>query len=160
VPRFLTAEEILLLSAMGSDFSSQTDMLMRNTRPKILVVDDERAIASTLATILENRGYETATAYSGEEAVQMACSFRPDCLVSDVFMGAMNGIDAAIEVSLALPWCKVLLVSGNAGYGDLLEKAKAKGFDFELLLKPVPPAELLLKIARMLLHSADHTAGG
>ncbi len=133
---------------------------MLNKRQKILVVDDERAIASTLATILENRGYETATTYSGEEAVQTACSFRPDCLVSDVFMGAMNGVEAAIEVSRALPWCKVLLVSGNAGYGDLLEKARAKGFDFELLLKPVPPAELLLKIGRALLHSADHTAGG
>jgi CheY-like chemotaxis protein len=132
---------------------------MLKKRHKILVVDDERAIAETLARILEDRGYETATAYSGEAAVQMACSFRPDCLVSDVLMGAMNGIDAAIEVSLALPCCKVLLISGNAGYGDLLEEARAKGFDFELLLKPVPPAELLLAIARMLLHSADQSAG-
>jgi len=41
---------------------------MLNKSHKILVVDDERAIASTLATILEHRGYETATAYSGEEA--------------------------------------------------------------------------------------------
>ena len=128
---------------------------MLHRKHRILVVDDERAIAETLATILENRGYESATAYSGEEAVQMACSFQPDCIVSDVMMGAMNGVEAAIEVSRALPWCKVLLVSGNAGYGDLLEKARAKGFDFELLLKPVPPAELLLKIARILLHSAD-----
>ncbi len=127
---------------------------MLDKRHKILVVDDERAIAETLATILEHRGYETATVHSGEEAVQVACSFRPDCLVSDVSMGAMNGIDAAIEVSRALPCCKVLLISGNAGYGNLLEEARAKGFDFELLLKPVPPAELLLTIARMLLHSA------
>jgi CheY-like chemotaxis protein len=128
---------------------------MLHRKHRILVVDDERAIAETLATILENRGYETATAYSGEEAVQMACSFQPDCIVSDVHMGTMNGIEAVIEVSRALPCCKVLLISGNAGYGDLLERARAKGFDFELLLKPVPPAELLLRIAQMLLHSAD-----
>ncbi len=127
---------------------------MLNKRQKILVVDDERAITSTFAKILEYRGYETATAYSGEEAVQVAYSFQPDCIVSDVMMGELNGVDAAIEISLALPWCKVLLVSGNAGYGDLLEKARAQGFDFELLLKPVPPAELLLKIGRTLLHSS------
>ena len=126
---------------------------MLNKKQKILVVDDERAISSTLATILEERGYETTTANSGEEAVEVASSFQPDCLVSDVMMGAMNGVEAAIEISRALPWCKVLLVSGNAGYGDLLKKARAQGYDFELLLKPVPPAELLLKIARTLLHS-------
>ncbi len=130
---------------------------MLHRKHKILVVDDERAIAETLATILENRGYKTATAYSGEEAVQMACSFQPDCIVSDVQMGTMNGIEAVIEVSRALPCCKLLLISGNAGYGDVLERARAKGFYFELLLKPVPPAELLLKIAQMLLHSTDPT---
>ena len=65
---------------------------------KILVVDDERAIAATLAKILDYRGYKTAKAYSGEEAVQLACSFQPDCIVSDVMMGKMNGIDAVIEI--------------------------------------------------------------
>jgi CheY-like chemotaxis protein len=124
---------------------------------KILVVDDERAIAATLAKILDYRGYKTAKAYSGEEAVQLACSFQPDCIVSDVMMGKMNGIDAAIEILRTLPSCKVLLVSGNAGYGDLLENARANGFDFEILLKPVPPPELLARIAQILSNSAAPT---
>ncbi len=124
---------------------------------KILVVDDERSIAATLARILEYRGYETAKAYSGEEAVQMACSFQPDCIVSDVMMGAMNGIDAAIEILRTLPYCKVLFISGNAGYGDLLENARAKGFDFEIMLKPVPPPELLARIEQILSNAAAHT---
>ncbi len=148
---------LLAWSVFAGQYLWPTAML--NKRHKILVVDDECAIAETLARILEYRGYETATAYSGEEAVQLARSFQPDCIVSDIVMGAMNGVEAAIEVSLALPCCKVLLVSADAGYGDFLEKARAKGFDFELLLKPVPPAELLLKIARILLHSADQAAG-
>jgi CheY-like chemotaxis protein len=124
---------------------------------KILVVDDERAIAATLAKILDYRGYKTAKAYSGEEAVQLACSFQPDCIVSDVMMGKMNGIDAVIEILRTLPSCKVLLVSGNAGYGDLLENARANGFDFEILLKPVPPPELLARIAQILSNSAAPT---
>jgi CheY-like chemotaxis protein len=128
---------------------------MLNNRHKILVVDDERAIASTLATILESQGYETATAFSGEEAVEVAGSFQPDCIVSDVMMGAMNGIEAAMEILGALPYCKVLLISGNAGYGDLLEKARGKGFDFELLLKPVTPSELLARIEKVLSNSAE-----
>jgi CheY-like chemotaxis protein len=127
---------------------------MLQRRYKILVVDDERAIAETLARILEYRNYVTAQAYSGEEAVQVACSFQPDCIVSDVMMGEMNGIDAAIEILRTLPHCKVLFISGNAGYGDLLEDARTKGFDFEILLKPVPPPELLTRIAQILSHSA------
>jgi CheY-like chemotaxis protein len=153
VPRFLIAEEISSLRAVKSD--SEEDMPMRNTGAKILVVDDERAIASTLAMILEYQGYKTAVAFSGEEAVEVAGSFQPDCIVSDVMMGAMNGIEAAMEILRALPYCKVLLISGNAGYGDLLEKARAKGFDFELLLKPVPPPELLARIEKVLSNSAE-----
>jgi len=127
---------------------------MPHERYKILVVDDERAIAVTLARILIGRGYETAMAFSGEEAIETARSFHPDCIVSDVTMGAMNGIDAATEVLRALPYCKVLFISGNAGYGDLLEDARAKGFQFDVLLKPVPPAELLERIAQILSDSA------
>jgi CheY-like chemotaxis protein len=123
---------------------------MHHTKPKILVVDDERAITITFATILEQLGYETATADSGEEAVQVACSFQPDCVVSDVMMRAMNGIEAAIEILGFLPHCKVLLISGNAGYWDILGTAKAKGFNFEILAKPVPPPELLGRISQIL----------
>jgi CheY-like chemotaxis protein len=128
---------------------------MRNTIPKILVVDDEGGIRLTLAVILAMHGYETATAFSGEEAVKVAHSFQPDCIVSDINMGAMNGIEAAIEVLGVLPQCRVLFISGNAGYGDLLGNARARGFDFEILLKPVPPPELLAKISQILSSPAD-----
>jgi CheY-like chemotaxis protein len=128
---------------------------MPNKRHKILVVDDERAIASTLATILRSHNYETATAFSGEEAVQVAYSFQPDCVVSDVMMGAMNGIEAAIEILGVLPQCKVLFMSGNAPCLDLLGNAIAKGFDFEVLQKPVPLPELLRRVSQILSNSAD-----
>ena len=127
---------------------------MRNTRHKILVVDDERDIASLHAIIHESQGYETAMAYSGEEAVQVADSFQPHCIVSDVMMGTMNGIEAAVEILGRLPRCKVLFISGNLGYGDLLAKARAKGFTFEALDKPVTPFEVLAKIAEILSDTA------
>ncbi len=128
---------------------------MLSRRHKILVVDDERAIVSLRATILESQGYEAATAFSGEEAVQVACSFQPDCIVSDVNMGRMNGIDAAIEILAGLPQCKVLFVSGNASCGDLMGKAIAKGFKFEVLTKPVPPMELLDRISQIFSDQAE-----
>lgn len=129
---------------------------MCNRIPKILVVDDEVGIRLTLAAILERQGYETAVAGSGEEAVQMASSFQPDCIVSDVVMGAMNGIEAAVEILRTLPNCKVLLLSGVAGYGGPVKNAKTNGFIFEILQKPVPPTELLARISQMLSDPTDH----
>jgi len=135
--------------ALGSEISIRRDTSMLNRKYKILVVDDERAVVSARATILESQNYETATAYSGEEAVQVASSFQPDCIVSDITMGAMNGVEAAMEILGVLPLCKVFFISGNIRCGDLLEKARAKGFDFEVLQKPVPPPEMLARIGQI-----------
>ncbi len=126
---------------------------MLNKRHKILVVDDERAIASLRAAILESQGYETSIAYSGEEAVQVAYSFHPDCIVSDVMMEEMTGVEAAIEILSFLPQCKILFISGNPGYKNLLGKAQAMGFNFEALDKPVSPPELLTRLTKILMNS-------
>jgi len=130
-------------------WENKEESLMRQ-RTKILVVDDERAVASTLAIILEHEGYETATTYSGEEAVGRASTFQPDFLLSDIDMGELNGIDAAIEILEFLPHCKVLFISGHPAWRELQAQAKAQGFDFEVLNKPVPPSELLERISQVI----------
>ncbi len=130
---------------------------MLDKRHKVLVVDDDRVIASTLSAIFESVGYETATAYSGEEAFQVACAFQPDCIVSDVMMGELNGIEAAIEILRELPRCKVVFISGNAPCRDLMGNAIAQGFNFEVLAKPVPMPELLTRIAEICSDSGDPT---
>ncbi len=129
---------------------------MSNKKYKVLVVDDEPDIASTLALIFNSHHYSTATANSGEEAVEVAKSFRPDCVVSDVMMGAMNGIESAMLILDVLPNCKLLFISGNAAYQDLVGRdllvdARARGFNFEVLQKPIPPIELVGRVSRLLL---------
>ncbi|MGB6193755.1 MAG: response regulator [Terracidiphilus sp.] len=115
-------------------------------KPKVLVVDDERVIADTLAMILNQSGFEARAVYSGEKAVETASSFRPDMLITDVIMADLNGIDAAIMIRALLPTVKILLFSGQAATADLLEKARAKGYEFEILAKPVHPQDLLSKL--------------
>jgi CheY-like chemotaxis protein len=116
---------------------------------RVLVVDDNRDVAALLTIILGHYGYETATAYSGEEAIQLAASFQPQFILSDVIMGGMNGVEAVLEILPALPHCKVLFISG-AGYMGPLEKARLKGLNFELLQKPFSSRELLDRISRIL----------
>ncbi len=118
------------------------------SRQRVLVADDERVIADTLSMILNQSGFETRVAYSGEQAVEIAGEFHPEMLISDVIMVGVNGIDAAIEIRRMLPEIKVLLFSGQAATADLLEKARARGYDFEILAKPVHPQDLLARMRR------------
>jgi CheY-like chemotaxis protein len=120
--------------------------MSENHKPKVLVVDDERVIADTLAMILNQSGFQARAVYSGENALEMAATFEPDMLIADVIMADLNGIDAAIKIRALLPRVKILLFSGQAATADLLEKARAQGYEFEILAKPVHPQDLLTKL--------------
>jgi CheY-like chemotaxis protein len=124
----------------------QEPMPENSQKPKVLVADDERVIADTLAMILNQSGFEAKAVYSGEKALELAASFAPDMLISDVIMADLNGIDAAIQVRALLPKIKILLFSGQAATADLLEKARTQGYEFEILAKPVHPQDLLNKL--------------
>ncbi|HEY0759045.1 MAG TPA: response regulator [Acidisarcina sp.] len=115
-------------------------------KPKVLVADDERVIADTLAIILNQAGFEAIAVYSGEKAVEAAKTLRPDMLISDVIMTDLNGIDAAIKIRELLPNCKILLFSGQAATADLLDRARIHGHEFEILAKPVHPQDLLARL--------------
>jgi CheY-like chemotaxis protein len=112
-------------------------------RPKILVVDDERLLADTTAAILRHAGFETRIVYDGFAALEVAGSFRPDYILTDIMMPAMNGVELAIAITKMYPVTKIMLFSGQAGISEILEQSKAKGFDFPLLAKPVHPAKLI-----------------
>lgn len=118
----------------------------QSTKPKVLVVDDERVIADTLAIILNQSGFNASAVYTGTDAVETARADEPDLIISDVIMPDMNGIEAAIRIRQLLPDCKILLFSGQAATADLLEKARLEGHEFEILAKPVHPQDLLAKL--------------
>jgi len=117
-----------------------------SAKPRVLVVDDERVIADTLAIILNQSGFSATAVYSGEKAVEMAEKLRPDMVISDVIMNDLNGIDAAIQIRAMLPGCKILLFSGQAATADLLDKVRGQGHEFEILAKPVHPQDLLARL--------------
>jgi DNA-binding response OmpR family regulator len=120
---------------------------VEKNRPVVLVVDDERVIADTLAIILSRSGFAAMTAYDGASALEMAGVVPPELLLSDVMMGpGIDGTELAITLIKLFPDCKVLLFSGHAATSDLLDKAREGGHNFTLLTKPLHPAELLARI--------------
>jgi DNA-binding NtrC family response regulator len=116
---------------------------------RIFVVDDEPVIASSLAAILQMSGFSARFFTCPLEALAAARSESPDLIISDVAMPDISGIDLAIQMRAQYPNCKILLFSGQAGTSDLLESARARGYDFRLLQKPVHPTEFLFEIGQL-----------
>ncbi len=113
----------------------------------MLIVDDEKVIADTLVAILNQSGFDAWAAYDGETALKLMKVRVPDLLVTDVSMPGMSGIDLAIATRDQWPECKILLFSGHAATTGLVEEARKRGYNFELLSKPVHPRDLLERLA-------------
>jgi DNA-binding NtrC family response regulator len=109
----------------------------------VFVVDDEAVIAQTVAIILNRAGFEASAFDHPDKALAARTELTPDLLISDVMMPGMTGVELAIQFREVQPECKVLLFSGQAATADLLEEAREQGYDFDLLSKPVHPADLL-----------------
>src|SRR5690242_18524600 len=126
--------------------------------PLIVVADDEKRIADTLSLILESKGYTAQPVYDGTSALEMCRRTVPNLLLSDVVMPGMNGIELAIRVREELPACKILLFSGQAATAIFLEDATRRGYDFEILAKPVHPEDLLARVKDLVGPGDSHSS--
>jgi DNA-binding NtrC family response regulator len=124
--------------------------------PKVLIVDDERAIVDSLYEIILSAGYDVSKAYSGEQAIAAAMDFCPNILLSDVLMPGLNGFEVALEIKKACPNCRLLLFSGQASTAAMAQRFgptfTSRGYRFELLPKPYHPTALLKKLEDSLTH--------
>lgn len=109
---------------------------------RVLVIDDDHAVADTLVLVLKYKGYDAVAAYSGEDGLELAKQGAYKILITDVMMNPLNGIEVALAMRAQCPDCKILLMSGNELTADLLTKAEREGHQFEILAKPVHPAYL------------------
>jgi CheY-like chemotaxis protein len=115
--------------------------------PTVLIVDDERVVADTLAIILRGSGFNATPAYSGEAAVTIARESAPQFLVCDIFLlDGMTGIEVAIQIGALHPDCRIILISGLAASSDLLNEALTQGHEFEVLAKPFHPTVLIERL--------------
>jgi CheY-like chemotaxis protein len=117
---------------------------------RILVVDDNRDSAKTLAMLLKATGHETHVAFDGLEAVAAAESFRPEIVLLDIGLPKLNGYETAITIR-EQPWGKDMMLAALTGWGqdDDRQKSKDAGFDAHLV-KPVDYAVLTKLLAESL----------
>jgi PAS domain S-box-containing protein len=104
---------------------------------RVLIVDDNKDAADTLALLLQLDGHETEAVYTSRGAIERAQSFRPDVTLLDIGLPEMNGYEVA-KVLRALPALVGMRLIALTGYGQAMdrERAQVAGFD-EHLMKPV-----------------------
>jgi PAS domain S-box-containing protein len=139
----------------GSTFSVRLpvavgDLAEVETRPpssspaarRILVVDDNRDSAVTLAMVLRRMGNHVEAVHDGREAIARAETYRPDLILLDIGMPGMSGYDVARRIRSA-PWGKSLTLIALTGWGqeDDRRRSREAGFDHHLL-KPVETSML------------------
>jgi DNA-binding response OmpR family regulator len=109
-----------------------------------MIVDDEESIRSTLSEYLTISGYEVKNACDGREALSKLERSKFDCIVSDVLMPGMNGIELLKEIRLKDKEVWVIMITGFPGLNSLLSAVieSADGY----LMKPFLLDELLAKI--------------
>jgi DNA-binding NtrC family response regulator len=102
---------------------------------KILVVDDDRRIVKTTCDILKIKGHKPIGAYSGEEGVEKVRGNPPDCVLMDIKMTGINGVEAMKQMQQIIPGLPVVLVSAYAT-DEIMEEAKGAGA-YAVLNKPL-----------------------
>src|SRR5829696_3062883 len=119
-------------------------------RGRVLIVDDDRKIRDLLVDLLELEGYEVSTAPDGAEAIDLALSFDPNIIVSDVVMPVVGGLELCrrLKEDPHTAYVPVLLISGLIPSDDAGIEGLYAGADDYLDL-PFRNEELLVKVARL-----------
>lgn len=114
---------------------------------RILIVDDNRDGAESLAMMLRILGNETRVAYNGEDGVQLAEAYQPDVILFDIGLPKMNGYEAC-RVIRQQSWGQRPMVIAVTGWGQAEDRQRSKnaGFDHHLV-KPVDARVLLQLLA-------------
>jgi len=108
---------------------------MKEKDIKVLIVDDEKDFANTLAQRLKMRNLKVSTAYDGEEALTRLKEDEPDVVVLDLRMPGMHGMEVLQEMRKGYPDIQVIVLTGHGTDKDKEEAKRLGGFGF--LNKPV-----------------------
>ncbi len=117
-------------------------------RPRVLVVDDDRAVRESLRRSLEFNGYDVALAADGAEALARIAGVAPDVVIMDVMMPRLDGIEATRALRTAGNDVPILVLTARDAVGDRVEGLDAGADDY--LTKPFALQELLARLRALL----------
>lgn len=88
---------------------------------KLLLIEDDEAVAQVLSEAFESQGHETAVQYSGEDGLAYLTRERPDAVVLDVRLPRLNGVGVLRQIRTTDPTLPVIIMTGLATPGEIAE---------------------------------------
>lgn len=113
---------------------------------KILVIDDEKNIQVSLASILQDEGYKTFFAASGEEGIEKFKNIRPDAIFLDIWLPGIDGLETLQRILAIDPTQIIIMISGHGNISTAVRAVKQGAYDF--LEKPLSLEKVMLVLKR------------
>ncbi len=121
---------------------------MTDIKTKILVVEDEESIRRFITLNLSAVGYEVGEADTGEKALAMSSSFRPDVMVLDLMLPGISGFEVCRRVREMRPETFIIMLTAKSQDTDKIFGLELGADDY--LIKPFNPLELIARIKALL----------
>jgi len=123
--------------------NEKTDKMTRTQQQQILVIDDEKAVRSSLGDYLEDAGFLVAEAEDGTRGLHLFETMRPDLVLLDLRMPGIDGMKVLKEITRRSAETPVIIVSGNSMLDDAIESMRQGAWDY--LLKPIDDMSRLVR---------------
>lgn len=120
--------------------------LLPNTSPTVFVVDDDVSIRESLEFLIRDGGWQVETFTSAEEFLTRPREFIPSCLVLDISMPGLNGLELQRRLVVERPDMPIIFLTGNADIPKTVQAMKAGAVEF--LTKPFSDSTLLPAVAK------------
>jgi two-component system response regulator FixJ len=129
---------------------------MKDMPQTVFVVDDDDAVRNSLRMLLKSAGVHAEASASAQEFLSSYEVSQPGCLVLDVRMPGMSGLEMQHELNLRGATIPVIFITGHGDIPMAVEAMQHGAFDF--LQKPFRDQELLDRVQRALVRDADYRA--
>ena len=114
---------------------------------KVLIVEDEKSIATVISDSLKNEGFETVITHRGDEAIDCFYKEKPDLILLDINLPGMNGWEICKKLK-ALSQVPIIMVTARDSEFDEIKGLELGADDY--ITKPFTPKLLIIKLKKLL----------
>ncbi|MFN2464396.1 MAG: EAL domain-containing protein [Candidatus Dormibacteria bacterium] len=152
------AVDELLMTEAARHPGSTTRVRGSTQAERVLVVDDTADVRQLAHSSLASAGFEVQEAQSGEEAITLATSFRPDCVVLDVNLPGLSGLEVCriLRDDPENRHLTIVILTGDAGAAEKVEAFSLKADDY--IVKPFSPRDLVSRVTVAMRRRAESPA--